>query len=203
MAELLWNWQSVLMRSLSPSITLCNPYNWFHLLVAVCQSETVWHVQVLQQPPPHKARGHVPPLHCQLLRLGTLNTLSPSSLFSFLLFFFLPPQTPCGEWFSFNPSDTRFFLSRPGVKGILRSRWAINKDLGHISHIWVICSHCGSLVTHLELSTFGIWWREREEDTSFSKPLFTSALHCAEWKWIAMLYPGKGEKLDPGNWIKI
>jgi len=81
-----------------------SPYSWFHLSAAACQSDAVWHIQVLHQPLPHRARGHVPLLPCQLLRLGTLNMLSPSSLFSLLLFFFLLPQAPCEEWFSFNPS---------------------------------------------------------------------------------------------------
>lgn len=56
------------MRYLSPSISLCNLYSWLHLSVAACQSDTAWHTQVQQQPPSHKAEGHVPLLPCQLLR---------------------------------------------------------------------------------------------------------------------------------------
>lgn len=67
--------------------------------------------------------------------LGTLyvSSLSPVSLFFYSSSFL--PCTPSEEWFSFNSSvfGNRFLLSHPGVKGMLRSCWAIHQDLKHIS----------------------------------------------------------------------
>lgn len=147
--------------------------------VAVCQSDTVWHIQELQQPLPHTARGHLPPLHCQLLRLGTLEMFSSSSLFFFPFILFPSTQTPCEEWFSFIPSmfGKRFLLSHPGVKGILRSYWAINKYLSCISVVPLWWPGHPSWAFHL--------WNRMDRMVR-RHPLFKATLHvssslCQEW----------------------
>lgn len=96
--------------------------------------------------------------------------------FCFLLFFFLLLPTPCEEWFSFNPSmfGTRFLLSRPGVKGILRSHWAINKVLGHISMLTLWRPGYPSWAFHL----WNLMARMRRRHLLLKAPLHVSSSLC-------------------------
>lgn len=77
-----------------------------------------------------------------------------------------------------------------------RACWGLVEQYIKIWSIFLLI-WCSDLTAQLELSPFGISWREWGRDTPLSKPL-----HCDEWKWAAMLCPASRQPNKNINSLK-